>query len=162
MSFTRESTSKNILDGDHRALRRRPAKADEANTPKRPDDGSDPYGHVDSGKGSAQRAPRDFGSNPNEGTLADPTDLISARATATVRKGDPLAEAYSVLREHGGVIFGAQRADGTWELSPGKPRETLFDPLPEEEKPSNWQEALSPETQAQLAAALEKFAPKAK
>jgi hypothetical protein len=159
MSFTRESTAKNILDGDHAALRRRPSKADEPNIPKRPSDGSDPYGHVDSGKGSAPRVARDYGADPNTAAVEDPTDLISPRATATVRKGDPLAEAYAMLRTHGGVIFGAEREDGSWELSPGKPRETLFDPVPEEKK-SSWQEMLSPETQSQLAAALEKFSSK--
>lgn len=160
MAFTRESESK---DGffDHGANffknKAKASKSDDADTRRKLAKDSDPYSHVDPGTGGAGKRARDFSSDPNAAQVEDPTEIAAVHTV--VRKGDPMAEVYRTLREHGGVGFGAQRADGTWETFPVDPLESTVDILPERE-PSAWQETLSEETQAKLAEALKQFAPK--
>jgi len=157
MSFTRESTAKDILEGGRGFFKRHSPKPDEEAVPETAPLAADPYGHVDSGRPGAAIKNRDFSKSPAAG-LSD--DGKSPEVTTYIRRGDPLAEVYRVLREHGGVAFGAQREDGSWELTPLEPLHSDLIAMAEQKKPSSWQESLSPQTQAELAAALEKFAPK--
>ena len=158
MSFTRESDSKDrdrFLDRGPNSLRNRLGEPD-SNDRKRVASEADPYGHVDSGKPGSPRKLRDF--STQSASSEDPTDIPVA--VTVLRKGDPLTEVYQVLREHGGVAFGAQNEDGSWSITALEPREVEIDLGLESKRPSNWQESLSAESQAELAAALEKFSGK--
>lgn len=155
MSFTRESDSKDkdaFFDHGLNYFKKRLAKPEGD-----PAAEGDLYGHIDSGKDMDTAAgTRDY-TTMND-AVEDPSAIH--RGPRSQKKDDPMAPVYAMLREHGGVIFGAQLEDGSWELTPGSSTvANVLKPTPEGKR-SNWQETLSPESQIELAAALEKFAPK--
>lgn len=76
---------------------------------------ANPYAHVDDGSGQVAR-PVDFTKDPDK--TAEEKEAAPQFASKSVAHGDPLAEAYSLLRKHRAIRFGAQRSDGSWEVAP--------------------------------------------
>lgn len=94
-------------------FKKRPRSADKR-TQERIAQEADPFGHVGTTKSSGRRIREkiDFNETGPEDEAA-PKEIVRL-----LNPEDAFADAYKFLNSHGGVYFGAERADGSWEVHP--------------------------------------------
>lgn len=140
----------NLLDHGPNFFKSRVTKSSDRDVQKRIATDADPYGHVENGKPQAISRVRDydFSVQNNDG----PVDhSLPVEIPLSYASSDPLAAAYRMISEHRGVRFGAQQADGSWEVYP--PSAVLAPTGEEQPKPGE----LSMSSQLALSNALQSY-----
>lgn len=147
-----------IFDHSLSFFKKRTPKSNDVAAQARIAGNPDPYGHVGSTKSNGPALqPVDYTQEP--GSETDDDDPGSQIVQRTFDADDPLAEAYSLLQSHGRIHFGAQREDGSWEISAlASPRATGATENSRSEFSPMTSTDLDPATQAIIEAELKKFA----